>query len=251
MDEEYTLDSQCGDCIRNEVARKVEYWEEWCDQTAAQWEDTNRNLFRNGDPSLDFDWHVPTRCFVDPGFRSLDPFQDDKKKQLRMAASGSTVTREVEREVAPDELDDEPMDDQDDETEAVDERPTVEQQRPISIRLRCNPPSTEEQKPRISVKLRCNPPSTEQQEIPSSEEQKPRIRIKLNCKPRPSEEQQTPATKAKKPRISIKLRCNRPAPIAPCCVRQQRHGPIGAYRPEDAEERYNGRINGDNCTAQF
>lgn len=34
-------------------------------------------------PPLDYTWHIPTRCFHDPGFARLDPFAADRAKQSR------------------------------------------------------------------------------------------------------------------------------------------------------------------------
>ena len=39
-------------------------------------------------PALDDDWYVPSRCFIDVGFRSLNPFQDDKSRSSRPPISG-------------------------------------------------------------------------------------------------------------------------------------------------------------------
>lgn len=111
--------------------------------------------FWEGDPSLDFEWHVPSRCFMDPGFRSLDPFEDDRRKQLLEGASSIKVPRKEERDLAPEERDD---------------NSTAEQHQH----------STEERCPPISIKFNSNASSTEEQHH-STKEHTPLISIKLNC----------------------------------------------------------------------
>ncbi|KAI1614631.1 hypothetical protein EDD37DRAFT_110381 [Exophiala viscosa] len=40
-------------------------------------------------PALDDDWYVPSRCFIDVGFRTLDPFQEDKSRTSTPRTSGA------------------------------------------------------------------------------------------------------------------------------------------------------------------
>ena len=36
-------------------------------------------------------WHIPTRCFVDVGFRTLDPFRDDKSQPVSPLSPTPTI----------------------------------------------------------------------------------------------------------------------------------------------------------------
>lgn len=276
VDDQHNLNSPCARCIRAKAGRTAQDLQEFSEQTATGWEKTNRRVFTNGDSALDFEWHVPSRCFVDQGFRSLDPFGDDKKKQLRLAPSGITETREEERELAPDELEEEPMAGHSGDMMEVDDPGRAEEWQSVPNRLHSHPPSimeqqasAEEQLPRISIKPHYNELSTEEQQGPSTMEQKlpvsiklhcnpppaekkrPRLSIKLICRRRSIEEQRRPSTEEKPRRISIKLNCNWVGKIAPCCARQKKQGPLYMTRPEDAAERREGRIAGDTCTSGF
>ncbi|KAK5050800.1 hypothetical protein LTR84_003359 [Exophiala bonariae] len=277
IDDRYDLNSPCHRCIRWEARRTTQNFQEIENLTARGWEETNRRVFYNGDSALDFEWHVPSRCFIDVGFRSLDPFGDDKKKQLRLAATGMTETREEERQLAPDELEDDSMEGHSGDMMEIDEQPVAEERRPLSIRLLCIPPSNmeqqtsteEQQQPRRSSRLRRNKLSTGEQSGPSTIKQKrpvsiklhcnrpkrvkkrPRTSIKLNCKRSPTKEQQGQSSEKMPPRISIKLNCSWLGKVAPCCVRQKQQGPDYATRPEDVEERREGRLAGNTCTSGF
>jgi hypothetical protein len=176
-DDDYKLNFRCRRCIVHEILtesiqpkhdRTEDNTRQWssaptlgkadnryCWLIDARFSEGERNFWEE-DPGLDFEWIVPSRCFVDPGFRSLDPFEDDRRKQLVEGASSINVPREEERDLAPDELED---------------NSTAEQHHH----------STEEQSPPISTKLNCNGRSTEEQQNRSTEGDRPPISIKLNC----------------------------------------------------------------------
>lgn len=63
MDYNYLLQNPCKKCARSGVHGRV-----------------LANGLVEDEHAFEIDWHVPTRCFIDVGFRSLNPFEEDRNK---------------------------------------------------------------------------------------------------------------------------------------------------------------------------
>ena len=62
-DYNYLLQSPCKKCAKSGTYQRVP-----------------GNGSVEDEQALETEWHVPTRCFIDIGFRSLDPFEEDRNK---------------------------------------------------------------------------------------------------------------------------------------------------------------------------
>ena len=81
-------------CVPTQYIEKVS---ECCKRCNAIWR-TGRKQLEPHPPSQDTElagllWHIPSRCFTDPGFQRLDPFAADKVKQQVQATEQARAAK--------------------------------------------------------------------------------------------------------------------------------------------------------------